>query len=64
NPGARAAATLDSLRDRFWPKTVIAFLVLAVVLTLLSVQFVTPTRRWHPRLRDRLRARIRRKSAT
>jgi ABC-type transport system involved in multi-copper enzyme maturation permease subunit len=64
NPNAQAAATLDSLRDRFWPKTVMAFLVLAVVLTLLSVQFVTPTRRLHPRLRDRLRARIRRKSAT
>jgi ABC-type transport system involved in multi-copper enzyme maturation permease subunit len=57
------AVTVDSLRDRFWPKTVLAFLVLAVVLTLLSVQFVTPTRRWHPRLRGRLRARLRRKSA-
>jgi ABC-type transport system involved in multi-copper enzyme maturation permease subunit len=39
---------VDSLRDRFWPKTVASFLVLAVVLTLASVQLVTPTRRWRP----------------
>jgi hypothetical protein len=62
-PDAQAAATLDSLRDRFWPKTVIAFLVLATVLTLLSVQFVTPTRRWHPDVRGRVRRLLRRGSA-
>jgi hypothetical protein len=56
-------ATLDSLRDRFWPKTVIAFLVLAAVLTLVSVQFVSPTRRWHPNVRGRLQRLVRRKAA-
>jgi ABC-type transport system involved in multi-copper enzyme maturation permease subunit len=63
NPDVQSAATVDSLRDRFWPKTVIAFLVLATILTLASVQFVTPTRRWHPGIRGRLRRLIRRKSA-
>jgi ABC-type transport system involved in multi-copper enzyme maturation permease subunit len=33
-------------RDAFWPRSVAAFLGLAVVLTLLSVQLVTPSRRW------------------
>lgn len=42
-------------RDRFWPKTVISYLMLAVVLTLVSVQFVSPTRRWRPRLPGRAR---------
>jgi len=53
----------DPSRDRFWPKTVISFLVLATVLTLASIQFVSPTRRWHPSLPGPLRRRIRRKSA-
>ena len=44
-------------RDAFWPKSVIAWLVVSVVLLLLTVQFVSPTRRW--RLRGR-----RRESAT
>ncbi|TME10123.1 MAG: hypothetical protein E6I65_09590 [Chloroflexi bacterium] len=44
------APVVDPLRDRFWPKSVISFLVLATVMTLLSVQFVTPTRRWRPSL--------------
>ena len=34
---------------RFWPKSVIAWLVLSVVFLLLSVQFVSPTRRWRLR---------------
>jgi ABC-type transport system involved in multi-copper enzyme maturation permease subunit len=38
------------VRDTFWPKSAVSWLVLAVVLTLLSVQLVTPTRRWRPRL--------------
>jgi ABC-2 type transport system permease protein len=50
------AATIDSFRDRFWPKSVLAFLGLAVVLTFASVQFVSPTRRWHPSLRRKKRA--------
>ena len=36
-------------RDTFWPKSVIAWLVLSVILTVLSVQLVSPTRRWRPR---------------
>src|SRR5262249_31065238 len=44
----------DSLRDRFWPKTVISYLVLATILTLWSVQLVSPTRRWHPNVRGRI----------
>jgi hypothetical protein len=53
----------DTFRDRFWPKTVVSFLVLAAVLTLASVQFVSPTRRWRPSLPGPLRRRIRRRSA-
>ena len=33
-------------RDAFWPKSVVAWLVLSVILVLLTVQFVSPTRRW------------------
>ena len=40
-------------RDAFWPKSVAAWLVLSLVLVLLTVQFVSPTRRW--RLRGRRR---------
>ena len=36
-------------RDAFWPKSVISWLVLSIVLLFLSVQFVSPTRRWRPR---------------
>jgi ABC-type transport system involved in multi-copper enzyme maturation permease subunit len=49
-------------RDRFWPKTVLAFLFLATVMTLASVQFVTPTRRWRPSLPGPVRRLIRRRS--
>lgn len=52
-----------SFRDRLWPKTVISFLVLALVLTLASVQFVSPSRRWRPSLPGPVRRRIRRRSA-
>jgi hypothetical protein len=62
---ANADVVIDSLsfRDRLWPKTVISFLVLAVILTLASVQFVTPTRRWRPGLPGAVRRRIVRRSA-
>jgi ABC-type transport system involved in multi-copper enzyme maturation permease subunit len=43
-------------RDTFWPKSVVAWLVLSVVFVLLTVQFVSPTRRWRFRLRGRRRA--------
>ena len=58
-----SAAVLDSFRDRFWPKTVISLLVLAAVLTLVSIQFVSPTRRWRPSLPGPMRRLIRRRSA-
>ena len=57
------ADTADSLRDRFWPKTVISLLALAALLTTASVQFVTPTRRWRPSLPGPVRRLIRRRSA-
>jgi len=62
NDDVAAAAALDPFRDRFWPKSVISFLVLAAVMTLLSAQFVTPTRRWRPSLPGPLRRLIRRRS--
>jgi hypothetical protein len=48
--GVGIAAVADTFRDRFWPKTVLAFLALATVMTLASAQFVSPTRRWRPSL--------------
>jgi len=57
------AVVVDPFRDRFWPKSVISFLVLAAVMTLLSAQFVTPTRRWRPSLPGPVRRLIRRRSA-
>jgi ABC-type transport system involved in multi-copper enzyme maturation permease subunit len=62
-PGGAAIAVVDPFRDRFWPKNVASFLVLAAVLTLLSVQFVTPTRRWRPGLPGPVRRRIRGRTA-
>jgi ABC-2 type transport system permease protein len=56
------AATTDPFRDRFWPKSVASFLILAAVMTFLSVQFVSPTRRWRPSLPGPVRRRIRRRS--
>jgi ABC-2 type transport system permease protein len=38
--------------DSLWPKSVIAWMVMSVILVVASVQLVTPTRRWRlPRLR-------------
>jgi ABC-type transport system involved in multi-copper enzyme maturation permease subunit len=37
-------------RDTFWPKTVIAWLIVSVVMIVVSIQLVSPTRRWRPRL--------------
>jgi len=56
-------AQADPFRDRFWPKTVLSFLALAAVLTLASVQLVTPTRRWRPSLPGPVRRLFRRRSA-
>jgi ABC-type transport system involved in multi-copper enzyme maturation permease subunit len=35
-------------RDTFWPRSVVAWVVLSTVLILASVQLVSPTRRWRP----------------
>ena len=61
--GVAADAAADAFRDRFWPKTVLSFLFLAAVLTVASVQFVTPTRRWRPSLPGPVRRLVRRRSA-
>jgi len=58
------AAAADDFRDRFWPKSVLSFLFLALVMTLASVQYVTPTRRWRPSLPGPVRRLIRRRSTT
>lgn len=39
------------VHDAFWPKSVVTWLILSVVFLLASVQFVSPTRRWHIRRR-------------
>jgi ABC-2 type transport system permease protein len=52
--GGRIAGPLDIAqfgvtRDAFWPKSVITWFILSVVFLVLSVQFVSPTRRWRLR---------------
>jgi hypothetical protein len=37
------------VRDSFWPRSAISWLVLAAVLVVAAVQLVTPTRRWRLR---------------
>ncbi|MDQ2965471.1 MAG: ABC transporter permease, partial [Chloroflexota bacterium] len=51
------------VRDSFWPKSAISWLVLSIVLLFASVQLVSPTRRWHPRLPGFLRRSSRRASS-
>ena len=36
----------SSTRDTFWPQAAVAWLITSVVLVLISVQLVSPTRRW------------------
>jgi ABC-2 type transport system permease protein len=50
------------VRDSFWPRSAISWLVLSVVLLFGSVQLVSPTRRWRPRLPGYLRRSSRRVS--
>ena len=59
-PAARpiAAQPFGVVRDAFWPRSVMAWLVLSVVLVTLSVQLVSPTRRWRPNLGRRATRRI------
>jgi ABC-2 type transport system permease protein len=50
----QAVAQAGPTRDTFWPRAGAAWLVLSIVLILLSVNLVSPTRRWHrPRRRRR-----------
>ncbi len=49
-----AADTITSLgqqRDTYWPRAVAAMLIVSVILVVLSVQLVSPTRRWRIRRR-------------
>jgi len=48
------------VRDSFWPKSAVAWLVLSAGLIAASVQLVTPTRRWRARLPAPLRRSARR----
>jgi hypothetical protein len=47
--GAADVAPFGVARDAFWPKSVATWFVLSVAFVLLSVQFVSPTRRWRLR---------------
>jgi ABC-type transport system involved in multi-copper enzyme maturation permease subunit len=53
---------LGVVRDSLWPKSAVMWLVVSLVLIVLSVQLVSPTRRWHPRLPGFLRRSARRVS--
>lgn len=41
---------LSGQRDRYWPRSALTLVLLAVGFTAAAVQLVTPTRRWRPRL--------------
>jgi ABC-type transport system involved in multi-copper enzyme maturation permease subunit len=41
------------VRDTYWPRSAAAWLVVSIILVLLSVNLVSPTRRWRPHLRGR-----------
>jgi ABC-type transport system involved in multi-copper enzyme maturation permease subunit len=53
---------LGVVRDSLWPKSAVMWLVVSFVLIVLSVQLVSPTRRWHPHLPGFLRRPARRVS--
>ncbi len=46
-------APFGGLHDTVWPKSVATWLILSVIFLFLSIQLVSPTRRWRPRLRRR-----------
>ena len=48
DPGRRGAVQFGAA-DTIWTKTVVGWLILSVVFLVLSVQFVSPTRRWRLR---------------
>ena len=43
-------ADLTVQRDRYWPRSALTLILLAIGFTAAAVQLVTPTRRWRPRL--------------
>ena len=43
-------APFGAVRDAVWPKSVATWLILSVIFLFLSIQLVSPTRRWRPRL--------------
>jgi ABC-type transport system involved in multi-copper enzyme maturation permease subunit len=52
--GPAPAVQPVQVRDSFWPRAGVAWLVLSFILIVLSVNLVSPTRRWHrPRLGGR-----------
>jgi hypothetical protein len=44
--GADQVDQFGVARDQLWPKSVATWLILSLVFIVLSVQFVSPTRRW------------------
>lgn len=55
-PGGGVGQQFGVSRDSFWPRSLLAMGIVSVVLIVLSVQLVSPTRRWRlrlPRLRRR-----------
>ena len=42
-------AAFGVTRDAFWPRSMLTWLILTVIFLLISIQFVSPTRRWHLR---------------
>ncbi len=46
-------APFGGVHDTVWPKSIATWLILSVIFLFLSVQLVSPTRRWRPRLRRR-----------
>ena len=62
-PDLAATNEFDSFRDRYWPRSALTMLLLAIGFTAAAVQLVTPTRRWRPRLPGFLRRPRLRRSA-
>ena len=45
-PSRRTSSPFGAASESIWERTVIAWLILSAIFLLISVQFVTPTRRW------------------
>jgi ABC-type transport system involved in multi-copper enzyme maturation permease subunit len=52
-PDVVAAQPFGVVRDSLWPKSVVTWLILSVIFIFVSVQAVSPTRRWRVRRRRR-----------